>query len=228
MALVSLLLAACIILTGSRTGQVVVVAALASYFISRVGLRGAIAGGILAIPLLLYGGRESLGASASSVERIECWYEGLSLFRSYPFAGVGHGQFTEHHYLTAHNAYLLALSELGIVGLFLFGAVLYLAFKIPLMALRRYPDQPGDWRRSWAIALIATMSGLTIGSFFLSFTYHFVLWVFVGLSGAFYGVLKNDDRGFSVELRMADYALILSMMVALIAALYVYTSLALG
>ena len=50
---------------------------------------------------------------------------------------MGLGQFGEYHYLTAHNSYLLALAELGPIGMLLFSIVVYLSLKIPLGVLRQ-------------------------------------------------------------------------------------------
>ena len=38
--------------------------------------------------------------------------------------------------------------------------------------------------RPWATALLAAFAGLGVGMFFLSFAYHYVLWIYLGLSGA--------------------------------------------
>src|SRR5205807_5027158 len=87
-------------------------------------------------PVLLLGGRADAGADQSTMERIECWATALDLFRGSPLYGVGKGQFIEHHYLTAHNSFLLAVSETGFPGLFLFTTVVFLAFKATFTAGR--------------------------------------------------------------------------------------------
>ena len=40
------------------------------------------------------------------------------MLRSHPVFGVGAGLFTDHHPLTAHNSFMLAIAELGIFGYF--------------------------------------------------------------------------------------------------------------
>ena len=192
-ALSFLLVLLCAVLTASRGGQLVFLAVLGAYFVYRVGLVGILLGGVLALPLLLLGGRGGEDASSSTLERIDCWAEAISMFRSHPFLGVGFGQFTEHHYMTAHNSYLLAVAELGLPGMLLFGAMVYLSAKIPYAALRhmKHATAPevlagADLTRAWAIGLLAAFIGLAVGIFFLSFTYHYVLWIYLGLSGALY------------------------------------------
>ena len=51
-------------------------------------------GAVLAAPILLLGGRAGAEASESSMRRLECWYDALQMFRTWPVLGVGHGQFT--------------------------------------------------------------------------------------------------------------------------------------
>jgi len=99
----------CAVFTGSRGGQLVVLAVLGSYGLKRFGAKGLIMGGVLAAPLLLLGGRSGEEASSSTLERLDCWSSALSIWRSHPILGVGLGQFTEYNDLTAHNSYLLSL-----------------------------------------------------------------------------------------------------------------------
>jgi putative inorganic carbon (hco3(-)) transporter len=52
--------------------------------------------------------------------RVAAWATGLEVFRSHPFFGVGLGNFSNFNDtgMTAHNSYVLCLSELGICGYF--------------------------------------------------------------------------------------------------------------
>ena len=225
----------CAVLTASRGGQLVFLAVLATYFVHRFGVVGLLLGGVLALPLLLLGGRGGEDASSSTLERMDCWAEAISMWRSHPVLGVGLGQFTEHHYMTAHNSYLLALAELGFPGMLLFGAVLYSSAKIPVAALRHLrgavaPEiQAGaELIRAWAVALIAAFIGLAVGIFFLSFTYHYVLWIYLGLSGALYSAVRKHDSTFRVRLSGVDLALITLANVAIIVFVFFYTRWKLG
>src|SRR6185437_5422915 len=100
--------------------------------------RGLIVGAALAVPMLMVGGRHDESADESTLERLGCSAAGIKMMLSYPFTGVGLGEFTEYNNLTAHNAYVLACGELGLPGMFLFGALMYLAIKVPYSILR-YP-----------------------------------------------------------------------------------------
>jgi hypothetical protein len=219
----------CVVLTASRGGQLVFLAVLGAYFIYRVGVIGVALGGVLALPLLLLGGRGGEDASSSTLERLDCWSEALSMFRSHPFIGVGLGQFTEHHYMTAHNSYLLALAELGFPGMMLFSAMVYLSAKIPYASLQlmRNASAPetlagAPLTRAWAIGLLAAFMGLCVGIFFLSFTFHYVLWIYLGLSGALYSAVRRHVPSFRVRLTTVDLSLIAALNVTIIALVFFY------
>jgi hypothetical protein len=220
--------AACAIFTQSRGGQLVFAAVLGTYFVRRYGVAGLVGGALLALPLLLFGGRSGEEAESSSIERLECWYEGMSMFVNHPGFGVGAGQFTEHHFLTAHNSYVLAPAELGFVGMCLFMAILYLTLKIPLVALLRL-QRPGvhgreaDIARAWAMALLASLVGLAVGIFFLSFCYKQMLWIYFGVSGAFYLAMKRHDPEYEVTFKLRDAAWVVGASTTVIFLLFVYT-----
>ncbi len=214
----------CVIYTESRGGQLVMLTVIGAYFVRRYRWRGLVAGALIALPvLMLAGGEDRRDASSSTEERLETLATGIEIFRSSPIVGVGEGQFTEYNYLTAHNAYLLAAAELGIVGFFLFASVLYLSIKIPLAALRRYAGRPdAAVAATWAMALLALLAGLYVGSFFLSFTWHHVLWIHLGLSGALYSAIRSHDSEFTVRYGPLDMLGVAGFCVVLLPALYVY------
>jgi hypothetical protein len=234
-ALTLALVGVCAVLTASRGGQLVFLAVLAVFFVKRFGFGGLAVGGVLALPLLLLGGRSGEEATSSTVERIDCWAEALSMWRSHPLTGVGLGRFNEYHYMTAHNSYLLTLAELGLPGMLLFTAVLYVSAKIPIEVLRRFPrprrgepDDEAQVARRWAMAYLAAFAGLVVGIFFLSFAYHYVLWIYFGLAGGLYSAVRTHAPWFRVRLRGLDAAAIVLIDGAIIALVYLYTHFALA
>lgn len=226
--IVALLAAITVIFSMSRGGVLVLGAVLATYFVRRFGLRGAMAAGVLVVPVLLLGGRGGAEASTSSEERILALYEGIRMFRFNPATGVGLGQFTEHHSLTAHNSFILAPAELGVIGMVAWTSVLYISAKIPWHALRTLKDDAAEPARIWAMTLMSSFAGLLVGAFFLSFTYHFVLWIYVGLAGAFHAAVKRHDPEWRVPVGLRDFALIGAANVLLLGTLYAYTIVKLG
>lgn len=204
--------AAAVIFSGSRGGQLVFCAVLCAYFVRKYGLTwGATAAGILGAPLAVLGGRSGEGADESSLERLEAAGAGLKMLMAYPFRGVGQSQFTEEHHMTAHNAYILAAGELGVLGLYLFSALLYLSGKVTVAALYHpfsIDDPDARALRSLSMAMLAAFAGLAVGIFFLSWTYHFVLWLHFGLAGALHCVMKHKYPWFDVRLSMKERVLV--------------------
>jgi hypothetical protein len=229
----SLLLAAlltlggtCIILTASRTGQMVVIAVAAAYFAVRFKWKGLALGGVLAMPALILGGRSSGEASASSQERLEAWSAGLRFLRSSPVWGIGQDQFPEHHYITAHNSFVLAAAELGFVGLVVFIGLYYLSFKIVLSGMRHTRDIPeAKIAYLWGRGLLAALCGLVAGSFFLSLTYHPVVWVFFALTAAYALALRHHDEIWKISLGWRDVRTVLLLAGGFLVSLQIYTKL---
>jgi hypothetical protein len=211
------LFGACTIYTRSRSGQMAFLVVLGTYLLRRIGWKGLAVAGVLGAPVLILGGRTDAGADQSTQERLECWSKALDLFRDSPIVGVGKGQFTEHHWLTAHNSFLLALAELGLPGLFLFSAVIYLAFKSALAAGRTDPGAPTS---IWGHALFASLCALIVSCFFLSLTDHNVTWTILGLACAL-GPLAREKVTFTKR----DAVVVGGIDLLLIAVTFVYTRL---
>jgi O-antigen ligase len=191
------------------------------------------AGAVLALPLLLLGGRSGAEAASSTTERIDCWAEALAMWRSHPIFGVGLGRFGEFHYMTAHNSYLLTLAELGLPGMLLFTSILWISAKVPIRVLQTFPEATARLdgslvARRWALALLAAFAGLAVGIFFLSFAYHYVLWIYLGLAGALYGSVRRHAPTFRVRFASLDLALVLAVDAAIVLSVYLYTKWALA
>lgn len=192
-------------MTESRGGQVAALLVFFVYLVKRYRWLAVIPAGLLALPVMLLGGRGGADAEQSTMERYEAWATGLKLFQHSPIWGVGSGQFTEHHYLTAHNSFVLALAELGFPGLFLFVCVIYVSMKTLVVGVSRLSKIPGaDVAEAWGVALLASFAGIVFQINTLSFTYHSVLWIFLGLIGAWAGAVRFHRPDFRVTLGWKD------------------------
>lgn len=107
-------------LTQSRGGLLALFAGLAVLLRARFGWHRAIVLGICLLPclLLFVGERQATLTTEKGTgqDRIQLWSDGLEMFRSAPILGVGYGQFEEEAKQVAHNSYLHAFAELGLVG----------------------------------------------------------------------------------------------------------------
>ena len=227
-ALALALVGSCAVLTGSRGGQLVFLAVLGVFFAKRFGIVGLALGGLVSLPLLLLGGRQGEEAASSTLERVDCWAEAISMWRSHPLLGVGLGRFGEFHYMTAHNSYLLSLAELGLPGMFLFTTILWLSAKIPIRVLQVFPERYAErdgtlLARRWSMALLAAFAGLAVGIFFLSFSYHYVLWIYFGLAGGLFAAVRQHAPAFNVKFGLWDLALVVAADFGIILTVYLYT-----
>jgi O-antigen ligase len=162
---------------------------------------GIVLAALLVPPMLILGGRSGEEADQSSDERAELLREAFEFIRGTRGFGLGLGKFTDESSigLTAHNAYVLAASEAGIIGLILFGLALYLSLKVPVVIWR------GKYRVSWitarmAPAIAVATSGVAIGIFFLSWTYKDILYLLLGASAALYAAARAEDDRIEVRL----------------------------
>jgi O-antigen ligase len=60
------------------------------------------------------GGRAISGQSGA--DRIDAWSAGFQFIKHSPLLGIGYGQFREQYDITAHNSFMLCISELGLLG----------------------------------------------------------------------------------------------------------------
>ena len=161
----------------------------------RYGTSALIAGGALAVPVLLATTRLAQMDEDSAEGRLDAWYEGIMLMLQYPFFGVGFSNFSDHQRLTAHNSLVLAMSELGLVGypiwLAFVGYSGYMLYQLshapkPLPAAA----DPDVLRLEIAASrgLYAASLGFAVGAFFLSQSYKYMLFLMCGLAvGRFIG-----------------------------------------
>ena len=219
---------ACVYFTQSRGGQLVFLSVLAVYFVRRFGFaRGALVGVVLALPVLFLGGRGGAGSDAesSTLERLECWWVGLQLSRTSPIFGVGMGRFIEHHYLTAHNSLILVLAELGLPGMLLWTSIVYVALKIAVRGMR---PEMAPVARTWALALLASTTGLVVGTFFLSFAYKDIFWIYIGLTSVLFQAIRRHDPTFTVDFGIRDLGVVAAIDLGLLAAIGAYSGSRLG
>ncbi len=145
---------------------------------------------VAAVGIVSFGGRELSTKEQSAAQRVEAWQEGITMLRNKPVLGVGYGNFTDHHYLTAHNSFVLGFAELGLVGYFAWLGLIVLTFKGITQGVRLAP--PGTPEKKMALALQASLIAFLACSWFLSRTYSPGLFVLLALCVAgWFGVRRT-------------------------------------
>jgi len=205
-----------VVLSRSRTGLLVFLVVVGLQFIRRAGAWGVVLGCAVGPPMLLLGGRSGAEADESSDERAEILREAFELMRSAKGFGLGAGQFSDASSIgmTAHNAYVLAAAETGLVGYLLFCFALYLSLKIPVVVWLR-----GDTRFAPAVAV--ALAGALVGVLFLSWTYKDVLFLMLAASAALWSEARARDPDLRAGLSLREAVLVAGAAFGLLAVVYV-------
>jgi hypothetical protein len=206
--------------TQSRGGQLVLGAVILMVSIRRFGWWSVLGAVAVTLPVALLSWREGDAADSSSAERAEILNEGLLMLKAHPILGVGIGQFASENPLNmaAHNSYLLVSTETGVLGYVLWCGLIWISVKIPLSIARNPPEGIDPLLLRFADALAASLIGMLVGVFFLSFVYKSIFFVWLGLAGALYGAVRNENPDFRVRFTGKDMAGTLTLVVLSVAA----------
>jgi len=163
-----------VFLTHSR-GAVLAIAVMAGFILKdRYGAGSAVLSTTLLVTLLLAmgftGGREI--SMESGEGRTDAWSEGMGMFKSSPLWGVGYGSFLEYHNKTAHNSFLLCLSEMGLIGCFFWvGIIVVSVLQLKRLAWRAGTGPDAEEVQRYARILRYPLYSFLTTSWFLSRTY---------------------------------------------------------
>ena len=183
-----------IYLTNSRGGMLALMATVFFYFIRRTKkfIFGGVVGGLCAFALLAAGpSRVGLISveEESAYNRLDLWYEGFLMLKHNPLFGVGYGMFTDKLPQTAHNSFILAAAELGLIGLFFWMALIYSSFKCLSLV------QANDGRlKTYALGLQSGLIGFCMAAFFLSRTYVILPYLLFAFSGSLFYIAQCRNK----------------------------------
>ena len=198
-------------LTNSRGGMMALIVMAFVYFYKRFGkVLSVVLGSLLVLGILAFGPSriKTVEDDPSGSGRRAVWSQGLQMLKHFPVTttfGVGWGRFGEFsgEGKTAHNSFLLAASEMGLVGLFFYLG----AFYLPLRDLHRLTlAEPSDeldeeefrtFRsdRALARAMIASLVGFAAAAFFLSRTYNQIPYVLIAIAAVLARLAKMQPVG---------------------------------
>ena len=178
---------ACIFLVGihftnSRGGYIALIVILAFFAYKKWGLfKGLLAASVFIVLAFVLAPSRMADISPherSASGRIYAWIGGLEMLRSHPIFGIGHGNFQIFHTRAAHSAFIQCVSELGLVGYFIWLTLIYSCFT----GLRRVEKNASAIYAKYAKILQLSLVGFLASAFFLSQAYHPILYLLFALS----------------------------------------------
>ena len=128
------------------------------------------------------GGRGFSSKESSASGRIDAWYDGLMMLKSSPLIGIGYGNFTEYHDLTAHNSFVLCFAELGLFGFFFWTSLLVLSYKAVSAVAEHAPINTLE--RDAGLLFRSSFVGYITCGWFLSRTYQPMLYALMAFCAA--------------------------------------------
>jgi probable O-glycosylation ligase (exosortase A-associated) len=145
---------------------------------------------------------------ATASARIELWKGGWAMFADHPILGVGINNFSPSWvskyrpgHITGgasvpHNIFIQAMSELGLGGLLVVIAIIYLAFRRNQETRRICKEARLEepWILNFAYALDMSMLSFIVGGMFLTILYFPHLYVVLGLTIALNQIAKSSAR----------------------------------
>ena len=185
-----------IFLTHSRGGLVAVTVMVLMALRERIGK---VKAGVLttlmitaAVAFNATGGRAMRDESSDA--RVEAWASGIMMLRQNPLFGVNFGNFAEAHErgITAHNSFVLCFAEMGLVGFFVWMAILTTCY-IELQRLINFPvnDLEDLELRRWSRAIRLCLTTFLVAAFFLSRTYILTLYMLVAFVVAMEDIVRR-------------------------------------
>lgn len=166
--------------------------------------------GVGMMALNFTGGREI--SSGAGAERMDAWSTGLGFVKRSPLLGIGYGRFREEYEITAHNSFVLCISEIGLLGYLCWLALIVAAIMGARWALQHEVQAstaeeasvsaPGNIEFPWHVVerpsagesvaeyyrciklFIHSLAGFLAAAWFLSRAYVLTLYLLLGLMTA--------------------------------------------
>jgi O-antigen ligase len=145
--------------------------------------------------------------------RSTIWQVGWRMAKANPVRGVGLGSFqtSSIHYvlepgnldrtdqvidtpLVAHNIYLQALAELGVVGLVMLLGILAFPIVCALRAARRFAEMGDSRMEVVSRAVVVALAGIYTADFFASEISSKLLWLLLALGPCLLTIASSDGR----------------------------------
>jgi O-antigen ligase len=183
-------------LAASRGGFLALGVACLVYFRKRLGKFGLVLGALAVLAILVLGpSRLTHGNAAdehSTALRIDVWAEGLEMLKYNPLLGIGKGRFQNYtQRLIAHNTFVQNMGETGLVGLFIWVALVYFSLQ-NLGIVLKHEHELSVPLVSVSRALLVSFIAYMAASMFISTDFE-PFYILVGLSAAVPTIARRES-----------------------------------
>jgi len=210
--------------TSSRGGLLGLAVGISMYCWRRFGTRLGLGIAAVVIVVLIGLAPSRIGmvihlGEVSAQGRLHAWAAGIDMLKAHLLTGVGWNRYAEHYGRPAHNSYLHAFAELGMLGGLCFVAVVYAYF------WGLSPRRPGARPALPPIsnltdALFGAGGAFFVGAFFLSQQYSVMTFTVVAL-GAVYLSVVTQPRSAPIRFGRREWLALSGIAITILAAIWI-------
>lgn len=125
--------------------------------------------------------------------RVYLWNQGFKFFQSHPLFGIGKDAWGPKYHMTyAHNAFIQCAAEMGLVGLFAWVTLIFVAMKNTIFVARHGNDVDANLSVDSEAIFFAIVAFL-LPSIFLSQTYYWLLYILLALAAAATNIFVGES-----------------------------------
>jgi putative inorganic carbon (HCO3(-)) transporter len=187
-----------VVLTRSRGGLLGLIVAVLVWGYGYFGWRKMLPVTLAVVPVLAIlggGGRQTnitIGKGDTGHQRVELWAEGFSALMRNPVTGIGVGEYAEEMGLVAHNSFVHAYVEMGLLG----GGLFLGAFYLAVVGLHRARPPVGSAMARLRPFVAAIVLGYAGGIFSISRDYTVPTYLVLGLAAAYLRLAPPSPPGW--------------------------------
>jgi putative inorganic carbon (hco3(-)) transporter len=194
-------------LTRSRGGLLALAAALVTMLVARLGWRKGLIVALLCCPIVIpfLDVRQTdinlNDANDTAQGRMQIWRDSMMVFHEQPILGVGVTHLAEQVGHVAHNSYVQAYAETGLIGGTMFLGAIGLPIFMLLRVQRRIGSKSANELVRWNSCMLAMCVGYAVGMFSLSRNYTVPAYLPSAVAVAYCGLISARYPG-AVNYRM--------------------------
>ncbi len=159
-------------------------------------------------------------AEPSAQGRIQAWAAGLEMVKESPITGVGWNRYMQYHERPAHNSFLQAFAELGLLGGWCFVAMVYSFFWGLGLTWRK--DTPAiESLSNWEHALTSAGAGFFVAAFFLSQQYSVITFTVLALGAIYLAIVVRAQGAPAAGFARQQWLAIATATAAILVAIWI-------